>query len=321
MTNSNNELLKGIIIEKVREIKSELFDNLVERYENITNVTENIGFTDLKLRHASYYLHQLTASGLMNDEQAQNVFEHLCNVEYEAFTEWESDNLSYVERNYIGHTSSFYYNTNSELYYSGAIIQDLLIGNNIPLEDVTGDLTSELHDLLFENDVVNVLNQLFEDFFSELEDDSDLTMEDYLEDLWSSDIEILEELDNEINEMQTIVDEAIKAYNYLDEFKTEENEKYLIEDYLYIELSEIIAPEKADEIYDVLISKLKPLNKLTYLNVSYSLVDNIYVLNIDSNLKTLDIHTGISDEFEISEKLIINIVEDLKNMINNNFEF
>lgn len=321
MTTTNNNLIEGIILEKVREIKTELFDNLVTKFEDISHKSSNIEYTNLKLRNASYYLYTLVKKGVLSDKQASNLFEHLCECEYEYFQEWEQENLSDVSRHYIGHTSSFYYNTNIELYYTGSYIQDILEGKDISLEDITGDLDSNLHDLLFENSIPEALNTIRTEYIEEVELDEDLTLEDFLEDIFSSSIEILEELDNELDEMNNLIDDALKGYDYLKDFKSEENEISLVNDYLEIEIYDIISPEKSENVYDELISELSPLNKLTWVDLSVTVNGNEYVIICNSNIKTVDINTGILTGNKLSENLINSVLDDTKELFNKNFEF
>lgn len=290
------------IINQLDELKAGLFSEVLKKIEKVESDASVIHFTDLKLHHASYYTYELESNGILTDKQAEQLFSEICEREYDFFAEWEKENLNYVERSYIGRTSSFYYDSN---WYGDEIdngyVDTLLEGKSVDLNIVLGGMSVIIHDYLFNGDTENI---------SEIDSDD-----------IESEMELLERLSNDLDTVQEIVNEALKAYEYLKEFKTEANEKSLVDSYIEHEITEYYGEASANEYFDLIIYNIEKLNKVESIIVKTEVINNNYMFLVNVNgTNKFNLNTKINYESKFSKLLVDSILSEIKKMIDNKFE-
>lgn len=286
-----------IILEKVREIKNEILDAVMQKMDEIVQKSSDIKMTDLKIHEASYFIHTKVSELGLSDNDLQSLFEHICEMEYEYFQEFE-EKLDYVKREYIGRTSSFYYNSDwYGTHIDNDYVSDILEGKG------------ELHSL-FDYLTMDVYNALFDD--ENIHDDLDMDdleeAEEHLNDLYD-DLEVLE----------SIVDEALSVYEYLKEYKTEENETSLVLDYLECDIENHLAENKADELFEAILDNIEKLNLVKSINLEFLNVNNEYMLKVNVNNTIFELDTDIKCNAPHAEKYIESIMYYLEQSLQNSF--
>jgi hypothetical protein len=299
-----------IVIEKIREVRSDILEEVLHKINILEELSKNIKHTDLKIHDVSYRLYSRAETLGLTFNQFNSLFQLICDVEYSNFEEWESENLSYVKREYIGTTSSFYYMSNwYGIHLNYYHVENLLKGNNVQLIDVLNGLESTTYDALI-NDILPIFDDVEEQekFIEQLDDE----------------YEFLSELNDDLDVMKDIIDEAIKAYNYLREYKTEENEYSIVDEYLQHEIEEILSESKANELFDSLMHNISPikLNKVFKIKVVNFIEENEYEYKLKCivNDKSFTLNTNIQSDDELSETYINGVMDILNELINHNFE-
>lgn len=313
--------MEKIIVEKVRELKG-MYNELNEKFEGIKKITSDFNYTNLKLHHASYYLYNMVNEGLLTNQQAESLFNHMCECEYMYFQEWETDCLNYVSREYIGRTSSFYYLTTC---YGEIIetydINTLLQGEDLDIMDFMEQLPEITYNALFEESDDN-MNDLVKFVESELEEmeESEYNKEEFVTEFFEDAVYFFNQLSLDLELLNDIVEEAKQAYDYLDDFKSENNEVELIKQYLTYELTEVLASEVASDIFTELLFELDKLNKVSSINVKYIVNDvETYSIEFELNDYTLISDTDISIDVELSKMYIEQIIYELNKLLQSKF--
>lgn len=297
--------MNEIIIEKLREVKDGIFSEVMGKINEIENVSTNFNHTNLKIHNVSYYLYQAVQNGIITNEQSLSLFQHICEMEYETFEEWESENLNYVKRAYIGRTSSFYYDSK---WYGDVVEQDVveeLLEGKTALKDCLKGLDARIYEILIEGKNLADFPQWDDDDVSEILEGEE---------------EFLTLLSDDLDTVLEIVNEAKKAYDYLKEYKKGEN--ILAIEYLSHEIGEYYGEEEAEKLFDSILENIEKLNKVETLKVSYvkNETSKTYELNVSVNGEEFSIDTKIKFEHELSEKFINSTIECLNHKINESFE-
>lgn len=260
----------------------------------------------MKLHDVSYYLYNAVNSGIISDNQSLRLFQLICDHEYDYFQEWEKENLNYVYRSYIGRTSSFYYDSKwSGDQIENDIIEELLEGKGV-LKDCFGNLDHRLHDYLFKN------TDIMAEFIESDEDE----FIDFLE----TETEILTSIEDDLNYVEKIVTEAKKAYEYLSDFKKQENEYSLAKHYLENEIAEYYSVDIAEKLFCKILSHIEYLNEVKKLVVINQTINNEYSIKVNINETEFNINTGIKSTHELSEHCITCTMYSLNALIKNNFK-
>lgn len=310
--------MENVIIEKLRELK-ESYELVVKKINEIEEVSSTLGSTNLKLHHVSYYLYQAVQDGIITDEQSLSTFEDICNFEYEYFQEWEKENLDYVKRDYIGRTSSFFYQSD---WYGDVIdngmVQTILEGENVSDTDYFGSLDNRIYEYLVNG--TSVIAEILEMYDINDYDDDDEMIED-ISDFFESEEEILTLLLDDLDYVSKIVNEAKEAYDFLDSYKSIENECTIAMEYLEHDISEYYAEKKAEYFFDRILNSVDKLNLVQSLKVSYTENENakFYDLHVSVNDNEFIIDTEISSQHELSELCIKTTVSILDEKINEKF--
>jgi len=317
MTTVNN-----LIIAKLNTLKSDFFNEVQERFNKIRESAKNIRYTDLKLHHASHELYKYVQDGILTEEQGTSLFQHMCEVEYDHFQEWEKENLSYVSRSYISRSSSFYYLSS----FDGNVVDswftdDLLKGKQVYLKDLIGGLVFEIYDYLVEDEKEEAVNTILEILEQEYEL-SEMTIDELkeaVEEFFESEESILSDALEDLKEIEEIVKEALKAYEYLSEFKTIENEKELLKHYMESDIENHIAEETAENILDAIAHDHRPLNKITSFNITVGIVGDDYVINCESNWSGSS-YTIANSKYNISKVLAEQVLKHLQILLKHYFD-
>lgn len=304
--------MKNNIAKTLVELKDFYFETR-EKINSIEDIASDFRNTNLKLYHASSYLYDLWQHDkLITEKQAHRFFEDICCVEYEQFQDWEHENLSYVKREYIGRTSSFYYGTNWEgNVITNYSVEQLLRGNGLNVIDTYGELDSNIYDYLVYGTSIN-------DFFeSEFEDEDEIL--DYLEMAFDE----IDRINDDLDEIDSIVRECKLAYDYLREFKTEENEIAVVDGHLEFELQMYYAEYKAEELYDLIISKIDKLNTVKEIDFDFTKADNDrYMFNFsicEHEYHSHTFHTEMTTKHVFSEMFVKCITQELDSLLDENF--
>lgn len=324
--------LNNIIIDKLNTLKEDYFNGVKERFEKIQEISNTFESTNLKIHDVSYRLYKAVDAGLLTDEQASDLFQHICECEYDSFTEWESENLSYVKRDYCGRTSSFFYNSN---WYGMVVdecnVQELLEGKKLSMYDLVGNLEANVYDYIMQErapeELVSNIASWFEERYS-LEEMNKEELEGIVTNFLEDEKCILNDVDNDLDTLEKIVQEAKEAYDYLAHYKRQENEYEIADGFLQSEIEESLAEEKAKEIFTEILEAIAPLNKIKFINVSYINVNIEYSLVININIHSELINLG-STKFlfnlgftkfdEHSEHMVKLIVEEIQEKVNKYF--
>jgi len=309
--------MKNLIIAKLNEIKNDEFKCVMERIEAIHKRISKISHTNLKLHHIAYKLYDYVSSGMITDNESQNLFQLICEMEYENFQEWEAENVPSIERVYIGHTSSFYYSAKNwcgNIIDSCSLNDGLLEGEELSNNDYLGDLNYKIYNFLFDEDMT-IIQYLLNACLDEEE-----AIEE-LEEYFDEQLEVFDLLNDDLDDLENILEEVEKAYGYLTEYKTPDNEVAILEQFLEHEIGEHYTKDKAEQIMNELFNEMKPLNKVTKLSFEIVEQGNTYQVLFVSNLNSTVIDIGIIVNSEMSNHYIETLKYELQQKIDENFEF
>lgn len=319
----------NLVIAKLNEIKTDYFEDTLEKLNNIKKQTGNFSYTDLKLHNVSYRLYRIVQDGIMSNEQFNGLFNHICECEYEYFEEWEEENIPSIERVYIGRTSSFYYlpKTWRESIIGSGTVLDLLKNNSILDSEIFGELEVGLYDFLLNkiDSIERYAYEVIETIHNQLEENHSIDeFKDELDTLFEDEISLLEVISSELDELQDIVNECQKAYDYLQEYKTEENELAMLEHYLDCEIENYISTDLADKIYEQILDEHTPLNKLTELHVYIAESDDeneTFTITAESNLLATTYKTNVKRSNDRATYLIAFTLGHIRKQIEKDFTF
>lgn len=262
----NNLLEEGNLVERLK--------GAFDLSDEINKISTGISSENLKLHDISHRLYQYEKDGLISNSESVDIFQHIIDVEYDSFTDWEDENLNIVERNYIGRTSGFYYmpkNTGFEEVFKGETFQ-----YKDHLESMFHSAQEEaIYSVATNNIDKEELESIIADYLSDIEDMDDFQNEisDMVED-FSSTLDLFQE---EVEFLKEELEEAKKAYDYIKDFKTEENEYYMADEHLSVDIENHLTENKAHEITDNFIEAVGINNiKVKDIEVSGSLVEIKY---------------------------------------------
>lgn len=303
-----------------------VYEALKEREKAVNEIIESIGnpFRNLKVHHISSYLYDLKEKGLLSYEEESNMFQWICEREYEYFEEIEKEKCYNIKREYIGRTSSFCY----EMIDSLEILE--FEEHNFEYQKI--DIDDSI-DYYIEYDTVALFNLLKGTSDDEL-------IEQYKEhtDLFAcQDIEEIEEIVNEqIDDLQVVferveydfeaIENALKEIqfmlNYIDNYKTEENEIAVAKSYLESDLYNgyIVSLDNAlDETKDAILDKMHESKNNEKLNAIHFKFDEktkshiVEIEMIDSNdsLMSEEVISFNFDIDDIKNDEIITLFHDL----------
>lgn len=319
----------SLVIAKLNEIKTDYFEDTLKKLNDIKKQAGNFSRTNLKLYNASCHLYQLVQDGIMNDEQSNRLFSDICECEYQHFEWWEEENIPNIERVYIGRTSSFYYKPKNwcELIIDNGTVYDLLEGTSVLDSEVFGEIEIGLYDFLF-NKIDNLERyayEVIETIHNQLEENHSIDeFKDELDTLFEDEISLLEDISSELDELQDVVNECQKAYDYLQEYKTEENELAMLEHYLDCEIEKYISTDLADIIYEQILNEHTPLNRLTELHVYIAESDDeneTFTITAESNLLTTTYKTNVKRSNDRATYLIAFTLGHIRKQIEKDFSF
>lgn len=322
----------NLVIAKLNEIKVDYFEEALQKLNNVKKQTSNFAHTNLKLHNVSYKLYQMVKDGIMSDEQSDSLFNHICECEYQHFEQWEEENIPSIKRVYIGRTSSFYYlpKTWSEIIIGSGTVDSLLTNDSILDTEIFGELESSLYglyDFLFNqiDSLERYAHEVIETVHNQLEENHSVDeFKDELDMLFEDEISLLEDISSELDELQDIVNECQKAYDYLREYKTEENELAMLEHYLDCEIEDYISTDLADKIYEQILDEHKPLNKITELHVYIAESDDeneTFTITAESNLLATTYQTNVKRSNDKATYLIAFTLGHMRKQIEKDFSF
>jgi len=319
----------NLVIAKLNEIKTDYFEDTLKKLNDIKKQAGNFTSTNLKLHNVSYHLCQMVQDGIMNDEQSNSLFNHICECEYQHFEKWEKENIPNIERIYIHRTSSFYYFPKawSESIIGSGTVNALLTDNSILDSEIFGELEVGLYDFLFNkiDSIERYAYEVIETVHNQLEENhSTDEFKDELDTLFEDEIYLLEDISSELDELQDIVNECQKAYDYLREYKTEENELAMLEHYLDCEIEKYISTDLAEEIYNKILECHTPLNRLTELHVYIAESDDeneTFTITAESNLLTTTYKTNVKRSNDRATYLIAFTLGHIRKQIEKDCSF
>lgn len=303
-----------------------VYKALKEREKAVNEIIESIGnpYSNLKVYHISDYLHDLKEKGILIESEELGHFNDICTMEYSMFEEFEQEQSPSIKREYIGRTSSFCY----EMVDSLEILD--FEEHNFEYQKINID---ESIDYYIEYDTVALFNLL-----KGISDDE--LIEQYKEhtDLFACrDIEEIEEIANEqVDDLQVVferveydfktIENALKEIqymlDYIDGYKTEENEIRVAKSYLeshllygYVESLDNTLDETKGAIQDK-IHDSRNSEKLNAIHFKFDDKSQSFVIEIemiDSN-DSLMIEKVLSFDFnndDLKNDEIIALFHDL----------
>lgn len=319
----------NLVIAKLNEIKTDYFEDTLKKLNDIKKQAGSFSHTNLKLHNVSYHLYQTVQDGIMSNEQSNGLFNHICECEYQHFKEWEEENIPNIERVYIGRTSSFYYKPKNwcELIIGNGTVYDLLEGTSVLDSEIFGELEVGLYDFLFNkiDSIERYAYEVIETAYNQLEENHSVDeFKDELDALFEDEISLLEDISSELDELQNIVNECQKAYDYLQEYKTKENELAMLEHYLDCEIEKYISTDLADKIYEQILDEHTPPNKITELHVYIAKSDDeneTFAITAESNLLTTAYKTNVKRTNNKAIYLIAFTLGHIRKQIEKDFNF
>lgn len=319
----------NLVIAKLNEIKTDYFEDILKKLNEIKKQAGNFTSTNLKLHNVSYHLYQMVQDGIMNDKQSDSLFNEICECEYQHFEWWEEENVPNIERVYICRTSSFHYLPKvwSESIIGSGTIHALLTNNSILDSEIFGEIEIGLYDFLFNkiDSLERYAYEVIETVHNQLEENySTDEFKDELDTLFEDEISLLEDISSELDELQDIVNECQKAYDYLQEYKTKENELAMLEDYLDCEIEKYISTDLADIIYEQILNEHTPLNRLTELHVYIAESDDeneTFTITAESNLLATTYKTNVKRSNDRATYLIAFTLGHIRKQIEKDFSF
>lgn len=308
-----------LMVEKLRGVRDGVFKEVQDKIQQVNNIAINFGYTNLKIYDVSHYLYLAVNSGLITDKQGNDLFNHISEVEYQNFQEWEEEHLTNINRSYIFSTSSFFYNTDwYGVHINTDMVEDTLKGSkDNPLGEALKELNHTIYNCLVTKEIsdkeaIKDLVSYYVGYFNY--DDVEEAEEDVLDELDEAEV-FLEELSDDLDELLEVVNEAKLAYDYLESYKTQENEYYIAKYYLEHDIENYYAEDKADNLFAKVLESIAPINKVEFINFSMSKQDNEYVLDVETNNKSFKLDTGVSTEHELSKlyaECILHFIEENK---------
>lgn len=314
----------NLVIAKLNEIKAEHFDTALNKWNEIYNAVD-FSSADLKVHHASYYLYGMVEGGILSLEECNQLFQHACECELDSFTDWENENIPSIQRQYIGRTSSFYYMPKK--WYGEHIcdgtIEDLLRNKDIDLKEIFGDLATDMYNFLFGDKSINYYaSEFIETIHNLLEEGHD--MDDFkteLDELFEDSIDVLEGINSELEDLEEIVIECQKAYEYLEEYKKKENEIETFKYFLEYDIENIISENLAEEVVNELMQKMTPLNKLENIIIDYTTDGTLLKFKVVTNINTWTYLTRVKNTNEYAKLLADCTLFVLKEKLQKMFDF
>ena len=222
MTNLNN-----LVVEKLEEL-TELINEIKEKANEINDKTKDISYSNLKMHEFSWLLSTEVEKRNESEESHTQAFQLAMEHTYDLFTDEEERIAYHVKREYIGRTSSFYYLTDS---YGETVdsysFNEALQGKKINIGDYLGGVNANLYDYLIQG--TKTLEELWED-----EDFENFEDEEEIEEFFESERSEIEKAFEDLNYLEEIVNEALQLYKLVEDYKTEDFAKLLLEDFEYL---------------------------------------------------------------------------------------
>lgn len=324
--------INNIIVNKLREVKEGIFAETMDKIQNIQSIADKFEDTNLKIYNVAYYLNDAVQAGVLTSEQELSLFREIAHREYENFEEWEKQNLHYIERSYIGRSSSFFYNTNWEGdVVDNETLEELLEGKTVHMLDWQDDLLASVYDFLV--DGVSDFGQITDKIYSyigtkdESENEADWIEEfkSQLDELLEDELDTLETLNDELDTVLEIILEGKKAYEYIANYKTEKHEREIADSYLEYDIENYVSEDEAEKIYNKALEELTPLNKIETVEVTgyHDALNHTWYIDIITNLGIRKINTKITSLYGMednSKLLVAMIVCHLREMFDKNFD-
>ena len=229
MTNLTNEQLTEIIANdpRVEELAARL-EQIEQKEQAINEALKNVdAFRDLKVHEIASICYNLEQAGIVSEDFFQNIVD----AEYVYFCELEEEEVSVLQRVYIGRSSTFYYVAAEGFEFLEEIKADRY---GYELLDLMQTLE---YNLTFEE--VALLKAALK---KECDDDELEAIYDYVikeNGITEIDDELFEDLDQELNFLESDI-ESIQRFTkelefvnrYLTSYKTTENAIAIVESYL-----------------------------------------------------------------------------------------
>lgn len=219
MTNNMN-----LVVEKLEEL-TELINEIKEKANEINDKTKDISHTNLKMYEFNWLLGEEADKKEASEESQIQAFQLAMEHTFDLFTDEEERIAYHVKREYIGRTSSFYYLTDS---YGETVdsysFNEALQGKKINIGDYLGGVNANLYDYLIEE--TKTLEELWKD-----EDFNNFEDEEEIEEFFDSERSEIEKAFEDLNYLEEIVNEALELYELVEDYKTKDYAKLLLEDF------------------------------------------------------------------------------------------
>lgn len=292
----------------LEELQS-LYEALKERETVINEIINSIGnpFRNLKVHDINSRLYEYYEKGLLTYDEMTSKFNWICIDEYEFFQEIEKEDTNYIKREYIGRTSSFCY----ELVESLEILefeernfeyQKINIDESIEYYHATNDFLMLLLNMVKKDDEI-ILENLLIEAIKDLEKIYQIEI-DELEDIEESIQDSLNELQNYFELVEydlDVIENALKEIQtmlkYIDDYKTEENEYAIVDEYLLCDVDDRVLEKTSDIIEEVernilsVIHESKGIIALENIHYYHDSTENAYMVETvysDKNFNTFE---------------------------------